>query len=434
MPNYVFNGWSRSDYTGTTSTYWTMNYYMIVAAIDETDGFRFTEDGTVSEVTIAGAYQSQSQYPAWDSGWGLGNWNVSADFNSFHSVSWGDGNTTVFYRAAYGYSERIYWVAGDRLDDALLQSASEFYRFWTDTVAHPRTELTDGPFAHGSFISISDLTAATARPSMLDYFPDGIVPDASVEWDPDAVAYLTQGDDNYYDSDDEEPNQFFGLNGDDLLLGRGGDDTLRGGLGRDTLGGGDGNDSLFGWMVAGIENGAENDQGDSIDAGAGNDMAFGGYGNDILYGGDGDDTLAGEHGVDTIIGQSGNDILSGGGFSDILFGNDGMDFLNGGYGHDRLNGGAGADRFYHAGVSGHGTDWIQDFSDAEGDALVVDDAHHASQYQVNFANTPGAGQAEVAEAFVIYRPTGQILWALVDGGALDSITLNIDQAGHELLV
>jgi hypothetical protein len=52
-----------------------------------------------------------------------------------------------------------------------------------------------------------------------------------------------------------------------------------------------------------------------------------------------------------------------------------------------------------------------------------------SQFQVNFAQTQGAGAAGVDEAFVIYRPTGQILWALVDGAAQTSIEV---QAGSQV--
>jgi len=37
--------------------------------------------------------------------------------------------------------------------------------------------------------------------------------------------------------------------------------------------------------------------------------------------------------------------------------------------------------------------------------------------------TESAGAVGIAEAFVIYRPTGQILWALVDGAGQDSILL-----------
>ena len=44
---------------------------------------------------------------------------------------------------------------------------------------------------------------------------------------------------------------------------------------------------------------------------------------------------------------------------------------------------------------------------------------------MNYAETPHAGVAGVAEAFVIYKPTGQIIWALVDGAAQQHIELQI---------
>jgi hypothetical protein len=39
----------------------------------------------------------------------------------------------------------------------------------------------------------------------------------------------------------------------------------------------------------------------------------------------------------------------------------------------------------------------------------------------------------VDEAFVIYRPTGQILWALVDGEAQGAIVLDIGGQVFDLL-
>jgi Ca2+-binding RTX toxin-like protein len=154
-----------------------------------------------------------------------------------------------------------------------------------------------------------------------------------------------------------------------------------------------------------------------------------GHGNDLVYGGDGNDTIEGGFGVDEIIGQNGDDVLAGSAFSDLIFGNAGSDFINGGFGSDRVNGGTGADRFYHLGIADHGSDWVQDFTADEGDRLVFGAAAARSQFQVNFAQTPGAGRDDVDEAFVIYRPTGQILWALVDGEAQGSITL---QAGTQV--
>jgi Ca2+-binding RTX toxin-like protein len=134
----------------------------------------------------------------------------------------------------------------------------------------------------------------------------------------------------------------------------------------------------------------------------------------------------GGFGADTVVGGDGDDVITGSAFSDLIFGNAGADFVNGGFGHDRVNGGAGGDKFFHLGILDHGSDWIQDFSHTEGDVLLFGQAGAtASQFQVNLANTPDAGSAAVADAFVIYIPTGQIIWALVDGGAQTSINLQI---------
>ena len=219
-------------------------------------------------------------------------------------------------------------------------------------------------------------------------------------------------------------NTLDGLDGDDLLRGWDGDDTLRGGDGNDTINGGDGDDHIVGG-----ETGA--DLRDLIFGGAGNDTIDAGYGNDEVYGGSGNDTIAGGFGVDTIEGQDGNDVITGSAFSDQVFGGNGDDFVNGGFGHDRVNGGAGADKFFHVGIEGHGSDWIQDYDSAEGDVLVFGNAAaSASDFQVNFAHTADsagerAGADDVMEAFVIYKPTGQIMWALVDGQGQASIDLSI---------
>ena len=57
----------------------------------------------------------------------------------------------------------------------------------------------------------------------------------------------------------------------------------------------------------------------------------------------------------------------------------------------------------------------------------------ADQFQVNFTETDHAGEAGVEEAFIIYRPTGQIMWALVDGEAQDEIMLRIAGVEYDLL-
>jgi Ca2+-binding RTX toxin-like protein len=219
----------------------------------------------------------------------------------------------------------------------------------------------------------------------------------------------------------------YGHGGHDLLVGNAGGDTLSGGDGADTLNGGTGDDFIYGGA-------SSTDLRDVIYGGDGNDSLDGGYGNDEAYGGNGHDMMSGDFGADTLIGNDGDDNLLGGALSDVLFGNAGADTLNGGFGHDRLNGGAGADRFFHVGVAGHGSDWIQDYNAAEGDVLVSGQAGAMrSQFQVNITHTPGAGAAGVQEAFVIYRPTGQILWALVDGAGQDSINIQIGGQIFDLL-
>ncbi|MDO6800692.1 calcium-binding protein [Shimia thalassica] len=168
-----------------------------------------------------------------------------------------------------------------------------------------------------------------------------------------------------------------------------------------------------------------------IYGGAGNDSIDGGYGNDELRGDAGNDTIAGGFGAGTVIGGTGNDILTGSAFGDQIFGGDGDDFINGGFGFDLLNGGADADRFFHIGIADHGSDWVQDYNAAEGDVLQIGIGGAArSQFQVNSTHTATAagersGDDDIEEAFVIYRPTGQILWALVDGAGQSSINLRI---------
>ena len=224
--------------------------------------------------------------------------------------------------------------------------------------------------------------------------------------------------------------------GNDLLDTNGGSNILNGGTGNDTLRGGTGNDTLIGGDGDDVIIGGEgvDDLRDVVYAGEGNDRVDGGYGNDELRGDGGNDTVSGGFGTDTVIGMDGDDVLTGEAWSDILYGGAGNDYLNGGFGYDRMNGGADADRFFHLGIADHGSDWVQDYTAAEGDVLVFGrTSATADQFQVNFVETANAGVAGVAEAFVIYRPTGQIMWALVDGAAQTEINLVIAGVEYDLL-
>lgn len=222
-----------------------------------------------------------------------------------------------------------------------------------------------------------------------------------------------------------------GRSGDDHLMGSSGNDTLHGGEGLDTLDGGEGDDLIFGGDTL-------TDLSDTIFAGDGNDTVDGGHGNDLIYGQAGNDLIEGGFGVDEIYGQNGDDIITGSAWSDLVFGGAGSDFINGGYGHDRVNGGEGGDRFYHSGHTGHGSDWIQDFSSDEGDILLFGQPWNwvdrrsvtADDFLVAFAHTENelgerSGDDEIKEAFVTFIPSGQILWALVDGAAQTSLNLRI---------
>jgi Ca2+-binding RTX toxin-like protein len=169
---------------------------------------------------------------------------------------------------------------------------------------------------------------------------------------------------------------------------------------------------------------------------SGNDTLYGGAGDDTLNGGNGADTLNGGTGDDFIFGGDGNDILNGQAGADTLDGGAGNDWLNGGWGWDEMTGGSGADKFYHHGSqTGFGTEWISDFSDAEGDRLVLGAgaSGSASDFVVTFATTTGRGSDAVAEAFVRYVPTGQVAWVLTDGADLDHIMIQTNEGVFDLL-
>ena len=218
-----------------------------------------------------------------------------------------------------------------------------------------------------------------------------------------------------------------GFGGADRLDGAGGNDSLFGGAGRDTLSGGGGNDDLRGGDSAA-------DLGDLILGGTGNDRIDGGYGDDLLFGAIGRDSLEGGYGADQLSGQDDADLLSGGIGPDRLRGGAGDDFLNGGPGNDRMTGGTGADRFYRVGRPSHGTDWVLDYLAAEGDTLIyATTSATPGQFRLSFAIAPDAGDGHVAEAFILWRPTGQVLWALVDGAAQPEINLGLGGVIYDLL-
>lgn len=180
---------------------------------------------------------------------------------------------------------------------------------------------------------------------------------------------------------------------------------------------------------------AANAQGVSVTLAAGSDIFRGAAGADLAEGSGGNDTLTGNGGADTLLGGAGRDVLSGGTGRDQLAGGADNDFLNGGWGDgDQLTGGGGADVFYHAGVRGHGTDWVTDYDAASGDVLFYgDDRASIGDFAVRFAVRPLGGD-DVAEAFVINRATGMIVWVLDNGALQEDILLRIGGQTYDLLV
>ncbi|WP_076703420.1 calcium-binding protein [Salipiger abyssi] len=272
-------------------------------------------------------------------------------------------------------------------------------------------------WADGSVWNHADLIAAIGQHGEVEEPP---VSSGGLNETGDSGSNLMEGT-SYADS-------LSGLRGSDTLIGLEGNDTLRGGDGSDTVNGGTGDDVLFGGD-------SEDDLRDVIYGGAGDDALDGGYGNDELRGDAGNDTIVGGYGVDEIIGGAGNDQLTGQAWSDLILGGDGDDFINGGFGFDRVNGGAGADQFYHLGVLGHGSDWIQDYNAAEGDRLVYGGGvATADDFLIQRASTGGAGDAAVQEIFITHIPSGNLLWALVDGDAQSEINVVIGGVEYDLLV
>jgi hypothetical protein len=91
------------------------------------------------------------------------------------------------------------------------------------------------------------------------------------------------------------------------------------------------------------------------------------------------------------------------------------------------------------GILDHGSDFIQDYNAAEGDRLLFGVAGATrSQFQINTNDAVApdgekAGDDNVQEAFVIYRPTGQIMWALIDGAGQSEINLQLGSDVFDLL-
>jgi Ca2+-binding RTX toxin-like protein len=244
---------------------------------------------------------------------------------------------------------------------------------------------------------------------------------------------------------------------DDTLLGSTLADLLFGGAGNDILGGNGGADSLdggegFDWASYAMATKAVQidmetpsaNKGDALGdrfvsieglrGSALGDLLSGDSATNHLDGGAGNDSLNGRDGADLLSGGAGNDALDGGKGNDQLFGGAGNDSLRGGWGADDLWGGTGADRFYHAGALGEGMKRVHDFTPPQGDLLMFTGTGAApGHFVVSYVNQPGIGLGNIAEAIVTHVPSGQILWTITDGDALNDLMLQIGTSSYDLI-
>lgn len=164
--------------------------------------------------------------------------------------------------------------------------------------------------------------------------------------------------------------------GNDGVLAGTGDDQVHGGTGTDEIWGMAGNDRLFGDdgddRIYGDGSVVNNGYGLSITPAAqhGKDMIYGGAGNDILIGQGGDDELFGEVGNDKLWGDDRSTTST----PVTVHGND---YLNGGEGNDELVGGGGADILY--GGSGNDKLW-GDAGVAVTDPSYINASYHGKDY------------------------------------------------------
>ena len=92
---------------------------------------------------------------------------------------------------------------------------------------------------------------------------------------------------------------------------------------------------------------------------------YAGGGDDTIYGSKNADKIYGEEGSDYILARAGDDVIYGGVGNDTIYGEEGNDVLEGGVGNDALYGGAGNDTYIFG--RGDGVDTINDYGNNEND-------------------------------------------------------------------
>ena len=233
----------------------------------------------------------------------------------------------------------------------------------------------------------------------------------------------TTGDDilNGFEEQDDSIN---GLAGNDVIFGYSGDDTLLGGAGNDTLIGGLGADVLNG--------GADEDTVDYSDDSAGVTVNL--ASSNLNSGEAAGDTLISIENIvatnfdDVLVGDAGVNMLTGLDGDDSLTGNAGDDILIGGLGSDVLNGGAGSDFVIYNGTRA-------DFSITASDGVVT----------VSDTNANDVGGDEGTDTltnieflqftdgdFALDSITGEAVASSLNGDAGDNVIAGFD--GNDTLI
>ena len=222
---------------------------------------------------------------------------------------------------------------------------------------------------------------------------------------------LITGDGLILDGPDSEALfQFFGLTGNDTIIGDGARNRIFGGLGSDVLDGADGNDLVVGGLGH-----------DTLLGGRGHDSLGGNDGNDLLIGDEGNDSLYGHGGQDTLFGNDGTDMLYSGDRASALFGGSGADFLQarlGSGGDTTLSGGIGADSFEFFGLkAGRGADCvITDYEAGEAVAVgLLGLSDYIAAHGLSFSDTAGGARLDFVAGAGSITFTG---WSAADLGDL----------------
>lgn len=212
---------------------------------------------------------------------------------------------------------------------------------------------------NGQYVNVYQSSVSQVTEQFVMIFPDEVAVSIFNRYFNSTITYEeyvgTAVDNIRFSNAANGPAQFYGLGGNDQLVGSTTEDYLDGGAGNDVLAGDNGPEAQHNrdWL----EGGSGNDQlwgggsHDYLRGGSGQDYLEGEAGDDYMYGGSGDDTLWGGEGEDWMYGGSGRDILLGEGGSDRIF-------MEGGIG--RVNLSAGIVQYGVFGGDGQNLDTTQD--------------------------------------------------------------------------